>query len=156
MDWACLQQSSIVLDLESRTKSPAIRELIRRSGAFADLRGTEALEQSVLSREKVMSTGIGRGVAIAHGEDSQLPGVRVALGISKEGIDFDALDGKPVHILFLVANSKLRRGHYLEVLRDLTKIMRLDSARDKLRCCDCGSEVEETLRTALQQLLRTA
>jgi mannitol/fructose-specific phosphotransferase system IIA component (Ntr-type) len=144
-----IQQDSIILHLESTEKEAAIHELLTRAPVFANVRDLPALEKSILSREKVMSTGLGRGVAISHGEVPEIPKVVVALGLSEKGIVFDSIDGNPVHILFIIVNSKLKRGEYLEVLSSLTKLMRKEEVRKGIRCCTCASEVENLLKYEL-------
>lgn len=148
MNWQNLEQSSIILPLESTEKEAAIHELLTRAPVFDEVRDLPALERAILSREKVMSTGIGRGVAISHGEVPEIRRVVVALGISEKGIAFDSIDGDPVHILFIVVNSKLKRGEYLEVLSGLIKLMRNGELRDGIRCSSCSSEVEQLLHVA--------
>ena len=147
--WSTLDQQSVVTRLQSTRKTDAIREILHSAFAFRKVRDIEALEQAILSREKVMTTGIGRGVAISHGEAPELPSILVALGISEQGIEFDSVDGKPVHLLFVIANSKSKRGEYLEVLSTLTKLMRSDSVRDSVRSCTRGSEVKEMIHAAI-------
>lgn len=156
MNWNNLKQNSIILHLKNAEKKAAIRELLNRAPVFKNIRSLESLENAILSREKVMSTGLGRGVAIAHGEAPELPDVVVALGLSEKGINFDAVDGKPVHILFLIVNSKLKRGEYLEVLSTLTKLVRKDDVREKMRCCSCSRDVETVLHEAARAAPATA
>ena len=151
-----LDNFSVVLQLSSATKEEAVRELIRRAPVFREVADAPELAAAVMKREKIMSTGLGRGVAIAHGECSAIPHVAVALGISEKGIAFDALDGKPVHLLFVVVNPEPIRNKYLEVLSTLTKLLRFDDVRGELRCCTCISEVEGTLRRAFQELRKSA
>ena len=148
MNWKNLDQSSIILHLESTEKDAAIHEILARAPVFRQVRDFPALEKAVLSREKVMSTGLGRGVAISHGEVPEIQKVVVALGLSEKGINFDAIDGDPVHILFIVVNSKYKRAEYLEVLSNLIKLMRDGDVRNGIRCCSCSSEVEELLHVA--------
>ncbi len=107
------------------------------------------LEHSVLARERAMSTGFGRGVAISHGESADVERITVALGLSEKGVDYDAWDGKPVHILFLVVNGVHERVEYLDVLSTLTALLRRHDVRDRLRCCTCAVEVESMLKEAL-------
>lgn len=144
-----IEQDSIILCLESTDKKSAIHELLTRAPVFAKVRDLPALEKSILSREKVMSTGLGRGVAISHGEASEISKVVIALGLSEKGILFDSIDGNPVHILFIIVNSKLKRGEYLEVLSSLTRLMRKEKVRNGIRCCTCASEVENLLKYEL-------
>ncbi len=156
MNWNNLKQNSIILRLESTGKSAAIQEMLERAPVFKKVRDLEKLEQAILSREKVMSTGLGRGVAISHGVAPGMSGVIVALGLSGKGIDFDALDGKPVHILFVVVNSRLKHGEYLEVLSILTKLMRSEDVREDVLCSSCGDEVEKVLHDAARRAVATA
>ena len=149
MNISSIKQDSIILHLESSKKESAIHELLTRAPIFEKVRDLPALEKSILSREKVMSTGLGRGVAISHGEAPEIPKVVVALGISEKGIVFDSIDGDPVHILFIIVNSRLKRGEYLEVLSSLTRLMRKEEVRKGIRCCTCASEVEDLLKYAL-------
>ena len=148
MNWNNLKEASIVLDLESTGKPAAIQEMLARVPVFRRVRDVEVLEKAILSREKVMTTGLGRGVAISHAEVSGLQGVEVALGLSKKGIEFDSVDGKPVHILFIVVNSKLKRAEYLEVLATLTRLMRKEHVRNEMLCCSCSGDVEKVLHNA--------
>ena len=143
-----LEQSSIILHLESTEKEGAIHELLSRAPVFREVRDIQALEKEILSREREMSTGLGRGVAISHGEVPELPKVVVALGLSEKGISFDAIDGHPVHILFIVVNSQKKSAEYLELLSSLIKLMRDGEVRNGIRCCSCSSEVEELLLAA--------
>ncbi len=143
-----MERDSIIIHIESTQKESAIRELLSRAPVFDRVRDLPALEKAILSREKVMSTGLGRGVAISHGEAPEIHKVVIALGLSEKGIVFDSIDGKPVHILFIIVNSKLKRGEYLEILSDLTRLMRNDEVRNEIRCCSCPQEVEEVLRLA--------
>jgi mannitol/fructose-specific phosphotransferase system IIA component (Ntr-type) len=144
-----IEQISIVLYLESTDKESAIHELLTRAPVFEKVRDLPALEKAIISREKVMSTGLGRGVAISHGEAPEISKVTVALGLSKKGIVFDAIDGNPVHILFIIVNSKLKRGEYLEVLSSITRLMRKEEVRNGIRRCTCASDVEDLLRLSL-------
>jgi len=98
-----------------------------------------------------MSTGLGRGVAISHGESSDIDHVAVALGLSAHGVEYDSRDGKPVHILFLVVNPVEERARYLDVLSTLTTLLRRTDVRNRLRCCSCADEVEATLTEALAE-----
>ena len=120
---------------------------------FRQVKNLEALEKSILSREKVMSTGLGRSVAISHGEAPELQQVIIALGISKKGIEYESVDGSPVHLLFVVVNSKLKRAEYLEVLASLTRLMRMTEVRTDIRCCTCSQDVKDTLEQAFRELL---
>ncbi len=118
--------------LESRYKKGAIEELIGKASIFKSITDPEAFLEEVISREKKMSTGIGKGIAIAHGDYRQEDGIKIALGISREGIDFDAIDHKPVHLMFLIASPPGKWVEYLNILASIVKLMRNETFRRSL------------------------
>ena len=143
---------SAVCDLESTDKSSAIREILENADVFKDIEDIESLKQSVLSRERVISTGLGRGVAIAHGESSELLNVTIAIGVSKDGIEYGALDGQLVHILFLIINAKSDSSEYLEILSSITKVMRNEDVRGEICRCSSKAEIEAKFLHAVDNL----
>ncbi len=100
-------------------KFRAIDEVIARCPVFDDVPSRTELEEAVHRREEEMSTGIGHGVAIAHGK---IPGIRsthVALGFSEEGIRYDDINPEPVHFLFVIASSPSGQADYLKTVSAL-------------------------------------
>lgn len=83
-------------------------------------------------REKLGSTGIGDGVAIPHGKVSDLQDLVVAFGRSKKGIDFNAIDGKPVHLFFLLLAPENSTGQHLKALAKISKMLKTPNFRKKL------------------------
>ena len=86
----------------------------------------------LLQREKLGSTGIGEGVAIPHGNVSDLQELVVAFGRSKKGIDFDAIDGKPVHLFFLLLAPESSTGQHLKALARISKMLKTPNFRKTL------------------------
>ncbi len=124
--------SAIIL-LEGSDKRKAIRQVVTRSGNL--VRGVPdagRLLRAVSRRERIETTGIGHGVAIAHGKILGLEAVHVGLGVSEGGIDYQAVDGKPVHLLFVIASSPRLQDSYLQTLGRLLGIVRNPSYRTVL------------------------
>ena len=122
----------IKLELQSTRKVDAIKELIDlldRAGYVTD---AEAFLKSVLEREKVGSTGIGKGIAIPHSRTATVREVVVAIGRSPAGIEFDALDNKPVQLIFLIAAPVESGGLYLKALARLSRLLRYQEFRNEL------------------------
>jgi PTS system nitrogen regulatory IIA component len=86
----------------------------------------------IMEREALGSTGIGDGVAIPHGKMAGSGNVLCVFGRSKKGVDFDAVDGQPVHIFFLVLAPEDSASLHLKVLSRISKILRDPSFRKKL------------------------
>ncbi len=114
---------TIKLNLESTEKDELFEELLEvLVSVYPSVDRTEALS-AMQERESKMSTGIMHGIAIPHGATSSVEHIIGAIGISKHGIDYESLDGSPVHLVFLVLyNSSETEGH-LAVLKDLATVL---------------------------------
>ena|SRR5664279_108965 len=125
----------------AKTKAEALEELVNtliKSGLKLDsAKVIEVLQQ----REKLGSTGIGDGLAIPHGKISSLDEIVVAFGRSKKGVDFDSLDGKPVHIFFLLLAPENSVGQHLKALARISKMLKKANFRQKLIETDSKSDL---------------
>lgn len=92
----------------------------------------ESVVNVLLEREKLGSTGIGDGIAIPHGKHSGLDDLMISFGRSPEGIDFDAMDGKPVHIFFLLMAPEKSTGQHLKVLAKISRMLKDGKFREDL------------------------
>ncbi len=119
-------------NLSSNTKTDVLAELINvliKSGLTIDrAKAIDVLQQ----REKLGSTGIGDGVAIPHGKVSDIHELVVAFGRSRKGIAFDAIDGKPVYLFFLVLAPENSTGQHLKALAKISKMLKTPNFRKKL------------------------
>ncbi len=149
---------SVVWDLQSPTKFDAIHETIHRTRVFAEIPGLDIdrFTAAVIAREKEQSTGFGRGIAISHGRDPVVADSRVALGVSRHGIEFDSYDGQPVHLLFVVANHPDKHVDYLRILSSLTTVVRNEIFRHEIMSAICCEEVETKMGSALRGALAGA
>jgi PTS system nitrogen regulatory IIA component len=110
--------------LDATDKFEAIKELTCRASTFKSIKNIDQFQKGVFRRELEMSTGIGKGIAVAHGECRDGEGIKIALGVSKEGINFNAIDNEPVHIMFLVANPPGTWTEYLNILASIVRLVR--------------------------------
>ncbi len=110
------------------------------------IREGDILLQMLRQREKLGSTGIGRGVAIPHGRTLAIPRLTVVFGRSEAGIDFDAMDKKPVQLVFLtVAPPQERSNLYLPVLGKIVEVVKGAKTRRRLLAAGGFDEVVEIL-----------
>ncbi|HTP58436.1 MAG TPA: PTS sugar transporter subunit IIA, partial [Spirochaetia bacterium] len=105
-------------------------------------------EEAVITREKMQSTGFGHGVAVAHGRIPGLSRVLIGFGISRTGIPFEAVDGKPVHLLFVIASPPHLSLDYLQVLSTLVRCLREKPVRESILACQGAREMETRIREA--------
>lgn len=123
---------SVICQLQATDKTKALLEVIDTCSIFQTLPDIERFKRGVLRRERIQSTGIGHGVAIAHGKILGIDQVHIALGISSEGIEFGSEDGLPVHLLFVIASSPSIQLEYLRSLSAILRSVRSETMREHL------------------------
>jgi len=119
-------------EVTATEKKEAILQVIDTCKVFASIPDRDRFKRAVFRRERIETTGIGHGVAIAHGKILGLDQVYVGLGLSKPGITYGSLDGSPVHLLFVIASSPVTQITYLRVLGKLLETARRSDIRSRL------------------------
>jgi len=149
------ESGSVIWNLQNTGKYDAIREVIRNTPVFRSLERFDigTFEEKVLARERLQSTGFGHGVAVAHGRTDDVDGAHIALGVSRDGIEFDSVDGKPVHLLFVVATNPAMPMDYLRILSTLVGLVRNEGFRNDLMSCACREDIEQKLCDAFASVL---
>ena len=132
--------------LQATSKADAIRELGGVVAATPQVEDGEALVQAVLEREKIMSTGIGLGIAIPHAKISAVNDFVVAFGKSDAGIEFHSLDGKPVNFVVLIAGPQDQQERYLQLLARITLKLKDAGVRRSLGEANTREEILAALR----------
>lgn len=127
-----LHTKFIIANLKSDSKEDAINELIDLFKDDERVIDLEKVRSAVLDREKVMSTGVGKGFAIPHGKTSAVKEVIAAFGKSTEEIDYDALDGEPVSLLFLLVGKDTMISTHIKLLSRVSRLMNKDDFRARL------------------------
>ena len=123
------------------SKHAALDRLVDAIATTGNVLDTEAFRRAVRDREAVMSTGIGAGVAIPHVRIDAITKASVGVGISHEGIDFNTLDNKPVHIVVLFAMPSGSQKEYLGLLATVMTAMKRPGFRERLAECTAADEV---------------
>lgn len=131
----------LVFFLDVKTKEEALEKLVGQSIEIAALPDGERFHQAILDREKIVSTGIGMGVAIPHAKLSSYDHFFIAIGILQSGIDWNALDGAPVRLLFLIGGPDDKQTEYLKILSNLTHALRDEELRKQLIAATSPLEV---------------
>jgi mannitol/fructose-specific phosphotransferase system IIA component (Ntr-type) len=144
-----LSQDAVVLDMKSAAKEDAIKELIQvlvdQGEVSAD--DHEAILKAVLDREAIGSTGLGDGIAIPHVKDCpHVEGLTGAFGRSAEGITFDAIDGKPVTLMFLILGGPGTSDEHIQTLRKLATLRMNNHFLRFLRNAEGHKAVIETIQ----------
>jgi len=127
-----LAPDRIKIPLESTTKDGILSELVEVAAHADAIRDPDALLRAVREREEVLSTGIGNGVAIPHGKTSAIADLVLVAGVAREGVDFEALDGRPVHLFFLLVGPESAAGQHVKALSRISRLLRRESFRTRL------------------------
>lgn len=117
------RSESIVEDLKAKTKDAAFRELVAHLASFCPGVSREALLAGLLDRERQMTTGIARNVALPH---AHVPGLARTVGIlavSRGGVEYQSLDGEPVHLIFCLIGDESQPEAHIQVLRSLALLL---------------------------------
>lgn len=109
-----INNDHIIMNLKSKTKEKAFMEILNKTD-FSDEK-KKLIFHSLKQREVLGTTGIGKGIAIPHSRSLVLEELRLYIGISKKGIEYDAMDGKPVHIIFLIIAPPLDEANQYLIL----------------------------------------
>ncbi len=136
-----LKEDFIIEDLKSKTKKEVLAEL---SDVF--LRDDMGIDRDsvievLMERERLGSTGIGDGIAIPHGKLTGLERLVVSFGRSSMGVDFDSLDGRPVHIFFLLMAPENSAGLHLKALAKISRMLKDISFRGSLIKAESSKDI---------------
>ena len=135
------EEDLMTFDLQGESKEEVITELVELAAQSNLIRDRDDLLTAVLEREKLVTTGVGYGVAFPHAKTRALKGIVIAFGRSEVGIDFEAMDKKPVHLFFLIAAPEDAIGAHLNVMARLSYIMKSEKNRERLMRAKTPGEV---------------
>ena len=138
----------IKIPLEGHTKDDLLRELVGIVAHDEEIDDELAVLEAVRERESILSTGIGHGVAIPHGKSASVPELRMAAGLAATPVDFDALDGQPVALFFLLIGPESAAGPHIKALSRISRIVRRDDVRGRLIAARNAGEFLQALKDA--------
>jgi fructose-specific phosphotransferase system IIA component len=138
----------IRIPLRAQTKDELLEELVNVCADHNDIEDRQDVLRAVREREAVLSTGIGHGVAIPHGKSAAVSELRMAAGRSVEPVDFDALDGEPVSLFFLLVGPESAAGPHIKALSRISRLVRQDEVRQRLNAARTAEEFLQALQEA--------
>lgn len=127
-----LAVDSIVSELKGKTKKQVLEELVDAVKQNKPNIDRDQFMKVLLERERLGSTGIGDGIAIPHGKLNGIDDLALSFGRSVEGIDFESMDGKPVHLFFLLVAPEACAGVHLRALAKIARLLKNGIVRKKL------------------------
>lgn len=136
-----LIEECISLELSHQTKNGAIQEMVELASQSGKIANTDKLVKAILDRERIQTTGIGSGMAIPHATTEGIRGLVLAMGISRDGVEYDSLDNKPVHLIFLLAGEPRLQTSFLSILSKISRFFRKEEFRDEVCQVKSASEI---------------
>jgi len=141
-----LDKRAVSLDLKASTKEDALKELVKILITSEGITDQKSIVKALVERENLGSTGIGQGIAIPHAKTDKVKRLVAVLGISKSGVNFDALDGEAVHIFFLLVAPKDTAGPHLKALAQISRLLRDSYFCELIRKCKSSEDVYSLIK----------
>ncbi len=140
-----MPKEAILDDLKSQNKKGLLEELVTPLAASTGL-NSDDLVRVLMERERLGSTGIGGGIGIPHGKIKDLESLVLGFGLSRKGIDFESIDGKPTHIFFVLITPEDSTGLHLKLLARISRILKNDHFKERLLNAADRDEILEIIK----------
>jgi mannitol/fructose-specific phosphotransferase system IIA component (Ntr-type) len=142
----------VAVNMAATDKGDLLHKLVDLAAAGNAVRDRAAALKSVEERERIMTTGIGHGVAIPHGKTEAVKDLVAAFAVLDDGIDFGALDGEPVRLAFILLGPKEPSGPHIRMLSRISRLMNREDLRGRLTQASSVSEVRALFKEAEQDM----
>ena len=136
-----LSEKIIKTDMECTDKDDAINKMIDLASNSGLMLDVEKVRECVFEREKLVSTGVGKGFAIPHGKTDEIKDIVAAFAVLKDPIDFDSIDLEPVKFIFLIVGKESLLNAHIKLLSRISRLMNKDDFREKLEDAKSSEEV---------------
>ena len=140
-----LPREAILADLKAQDKKSVLEELVEPVARLKKA-DQEELVLVLMERERLGSTGIGSGIGIPHGKLKNLDELVLGFGLSRKGVDFESMDGRPTHIFFLLMTPENSTGLHLKVLARISKILKNETFRERLLAATSGDDIYRIIK----------
>ncbi|KRN75948.1 PTS fructose transporter subunit IIABC [Weissella minor] len=138
-----LLPQTMILDLQATTKLAAFKEMISVLYQQGRITDPDTFLSGILAREEQTTTGLGDGIAIPHAKNSAVKTPTIVFARSQQGVDYEALDGQPVKLLFMIAVPDTASNTHLEALASLSRYLLQDGFTDKLLTASSPDEIRQ-------------
>ena len=130
-----------VVDLKSNNKQDILKEMVAVISKADEVTDQDDFFISIVKREKIMSTGIGIGLAVPHVKIESVKNFIMAIGRKKEGVNFDSIDGKPVYLIIMIGANTEQRDDYLKILAKISLLLKKAEVREKMLSASSPEEI---------------
>jgi mannitol/fructose-specific phosphotransferase system IIA component (Ntr-type) len=141
-----ITREAVFFGFETGDKDAILDAMINASCAAERIASRDDVHQAVFEREADRSTGIGRALAVPHCRSDNVKDFHVSVAVLPEGVDWGALDDRPVHFIFLVIGPADKPEAYLQLLSQISRLIRLPGVTDRLRAATTPDEIVNVIR----------
>ncbi len=141
-----LKIENIRVPLQATTKNAAIEELVNLLASNGAITDAKKVLEAVLERESTRTTGIGKGLAVPHGKTTGTPALVMAIGKAGTPIDFQAIDGRPVTVIWLLSSPPDKTVPHIHALANISRMMNVDKFRASLNTANSAEEIMQIIR----------
>lgn len=138
-----LTEDLVKVNMPGSSKNDVINSIIDLAAASKKIKDIEKVRQAIHDREKIMSTGAGKGFAIPHGKTDSVSDIVAAFAVTEEPIDYQSLDNEPVRLIFLLVGKDNLVGTHIKYLSRISRLMNKDEFRTKLLNAQTSKEIIE-------------
>jgi nitrogen PTS system EIIA component len=135
-----LNTQAININLTARDKKGVLDELAAPVASAAGAT-KDQLVKVLMERERLGSTGIGGGIGIPHGKLKNLESLVLGFGLSRQGVNFESMDGRPTHIFFLLLTPENSAGIHLKLLARISRMLKNDDFKERLMQSQTAEEI---------------
>ena len=147
-----LDRDSIATSLSSQTKDDVLEEMVDILDRAGKIKSKDTVLKAIIDRERIMTTGIGNGVAVPHCKTAAVDRLVAALGISREGIDFEAPDNQPAQLIFILVAEENNPGPHVRALARLAKLLSSKEVREAILGTSSAEDLLETVKQKEEEL----
>ncbi|MFA6232584.1 MAG: PTS sugar transporter subunit IIA [Bacteroidota bacterium] len=141
-----LTEDLIQVNIPGETKDDIINAIIDLAVKSQKIKDIDKVRQAIFEREKIMSTGVGKGFAIPHGKTDAVSDIVAAFGVTQKPIDYQSLDHEPVRLLFLLIGKDSLVGAHIKLLSRISRLMNKEDLRNGLLHAESPAEILRILR----------
>lgn len=144
--FSLLNNQTILPNLEAKDKNEILDKMVASLEGKVSNGELEKIREAVFEREKIMSTGVGKGLAIPHGKAAGIEQTYAAFAILDEPVDYEAIDGEPVNMVFLLVGPQASNSLHIKMLSRISRLMNNSDFRERLRNCTSPEEIIEQFK----------
>jgi fructose-specific phosphotransferase system IIA component len=141
-----LEERLVITHMPGSSKDDIINAMVELVSQSPKVLDKEKVRTAIFEREKIMSTGVGNGFAIPHGKTDAVSDIVAAFGITAAPINYQALDDKPVRLIFLLIGKDNLVGPHIKLLSRISRLMNKEEFRNRLLTLETPKDVVESFK----------